>query len=222
MNGDTKMRTPTLTLICLLAATAGPTFAQEDSTEVETMAEEVLEGAMADTMADDAMADDAMADDAMADDAMADDAMADDTPSLEEIAAADPNLAVTTNADGEVDAMVMLSDVLFNFGDASLAASALTTLAGVADKLDGVASIEITGHTDAIGDEAFNVALGQRRADAVRDWLVANTDLSAEVVTARGVGETDPIAPNLTDDGADNPEGRAQNRRVEFTLPDEG
>ncbi len=163
-----------------------------------------------------------MADDAMADDAMADDAMADDAPSLEEIAASDPNLEVTTNEAGEVDAMVMLSDVLFGFGDASLQAAALDTLRGVADKLDGVASIEITGHTDAIGDEAFNTALGQRRADTVRDWLVANTDLTADVVAARGVGEVDPIAPNLTDDGADNPEGRAQNRRVEFTLPDAG
>ena len=231
------MRTPFLTLLCLMAATAGPAIAQEDTTNAEAMSVEVMEAiaddpmtddamaddAMADdAMADDAMTDDAMADDAMTDDAMTDDAMADDAPSLEDIAASDPNLEVTTNEAGEVDAMVMLSDVLFGFGDASLQASALDTLRGGADKLDGVASIEITGHTDAIGDEAFNVALGQRRADAVRDWLVANTDLAADVVTARGVGEVDPIAPNLTDDGADNPEGRAQNRRVEFTLPDEG
>ncbi len=146
----------------------------------------------------------------------------DAAPSLEEIAASDPNLSVTTDESGEVDAMVMLSDVLFGFGDASLSDEALATLRGVADKLDGVASIEITGHTDAIGDEDFNLALGQRRADAVRDWLVANTDLSADVVSARGVGEADPIAPNTTPEGADDPEGRAQNRRVEFSLPDEG
>jgi outer membrane protein OmpA-like peptidoglycan-associated protein len=201
------MRTPPLSLLCLLAATAGPVFAQQDSTNADTMAAEVTEE---------------IVEDAMADDAMADDAMADEVPSLEEIAASDPNLEVTTNEDGEVDAMVMLSDVLFSFGDASLEAAALDTLRGVADKLDGVTAIEITGHTDAIGDEAFNQALGQRRADAVRDWLVANTNLTAEVVSARGVGEGDPIAPNLTEDGADNPAGRAQNRRVQFTLPDEG
>jgi pentapeptide MXKDX repeat protein len=256
------MRNLTLTLLCLLAATAGPAFAQEDTTDADAMTEEVMEEIVEDAMADDAMADDAMADDAMADDAMADDAMADDamaddamtddamtddamaddpmaddamiddataddvvtdtSPSLAEIAASDPNLDVTTNEEGEVDAMVMLSDVLFSFGDASLEATALDTLRGVADKLDGVTAIEITGHTDAIGDEAFNEALGQRRADAVRDWLVANTDLTAEVVSARGLGEVDPIAPNVTDAGADNPAGRAQNRRVEFTLPEEG
>jgi pentapeptide MXKDX repeat protein len=220
------MRTSTFYVLAILAATAGPALAQDDTTDVEAMAEEVIETLTDDAMADEAMADDAMVDDAMADEAMADEAMADEAvsetaPSLEEIAAADPNLAVTTNEDGEVDAMVMLSDVLFRFGDASLESTALTTLRGVADKLDGVTSLEITGHTDAIGDEAFNLALGQRRADAVRDWLVANTDLTADVVTARGVGEADPIAPNLTEAGTDNPEGRAQNRRVEFTLPDD-
>ncbi|WP_108813731.1 OmpA family protein [Loktanella sp. Alg231-35] len=241
------MRTSTLTFLCLLAAAAGPTLAQEDTTDTDAMTEEVMEEMADETMAEDAMEDETMSEDTMAEDTMAEETMADDTmaedtmeeemaeeetmaedvmqeatPSLEEIAAADPNLEVAKNEDGEVDAMVMLSDVLFSFGDASLEASSLETLRGVADKLDGVTAIEITGHTDAIGDESFNEALGQRRADAVRDWLIANTDLAAEVVTSRGVGETDPIAPNLTEDGADNPAGRAQNRRVEFTLPDAG
>jgi outer membrane protein OmpA-like peptidoglycan-associated protein len=248
--------------LCLLAATAGPAFAQDETADVDAMAEEVMEETMEDateemadeimideamtdevmedevmedeTMADEAMADEVMADEvtedetmadeAMADEAMADDAMADevmeDVPSLEEIAASDPALDVRTNAEGEVDAMVMLSDVLFSFGDASLEPAALDVLRGVAEKLDGVPSIEITGHTDAVGDEGYNLALGQRRAEAVREWLVANTVLTADVVSARGVGEVDPIAPNLTDDGVDSPEGRAQNRRVEFTLPD--
>ena len=116
----------------------------------------------------------------------------------------------------------MLSDVLFGFGDASLNPAALDVLAGVAEKLSDVSSLEIAGHTDAVGDEAFNIALGQRRADAVRDWLIANTAFEADVITARGVGEADPIAENRTEAGGDNPEGRALNRRVEFTLPDEG
>ncbi len=201
------MRAPQMLALCLLAATAGPAFAQDESTDVDTMADEVMEETMEEDMADDAMSDEVMEDAA---------------PSLEDIAASDPALDVRTNEEGEVDAMVMLSDVLFSFGDASLEPAALDVLGGIAEKLDGVTSLEITGHTDAIGDEDFNLALGQRRADAVRDWLVANTDLTADVVTARGVGEADPIAPNLTEDGADNPVGRAANRRVEFTLPDEG
>ena len=192
--------------------------------DADAMADEVMEETAEDAgaMADDAteeMADDA---EAMSDDVMEEVAEEPDAMTLEEVAASDPDLEMRDGEDGEPDAMVMLSDVLFAFGDASLEPEALDVLAGIADKLDGVTSLEIAGHTDSVGDEAYNQSLGQRRADAVRDWLIANTALTADVLTARGVGETDPIAPNLTDTGADNPEGRAQNRRVEFTLPGEG
>lgn len=198
-----------------------------EDTMSEDMADDAMEAEMADEtmdaeMVEDAMADEVMAEETMSEETMADDVMEDETPTLEEVAAADPDLAVRTNDDGEVDAMVMLSDVLFGFGDASLNPAALDVLAGVAEKLSGVPSLEITGHTDSVGDEAFNLDLGQRRADAVRDWLIANTSFEADVITARGVGEADPIAENRTEAGGDNPEGRALNRRVEFTLPDEG
>ncbi|MEJ8562893.1 OmpA family protein [Yoonia sp. GPGPB17] len=239
------MRTTYILMLCLLAATGSTAVAQEDTENADTMTDEVMEevlaeDAMADEVIEEDMAEDAMADevmeedmaeDAMADevmeedmaeDAMADEVMEEETPSLEEVAASDPDLGVRVNDEGEVDAMVMLSDVLFSFGDASLNPAALDVLAGVANKLSEVPSLEITGHTDAIGDADFNLALGQRRADAVRDWLIANTEFSADAITARGVGEADPIAANRTESGADNPEGRAQNRRVEFTLPDAG
>ena len=187
-------RFATLAALALIAAATAPAFAQDDTTDVDT-----------------------------ADQAAAEDTASESTaPNLEEIAASDPALSVRTDEDGEVDAMVMLSDVLFNFGDASLQPDALVVLRGVADKLDGAGAIEITGHTDAVGSDAYNLALGQRRADVVRDWLVVNTDLTADVVTARGVGEADPIAPNVNEDGSDNPDGRALNRRVEFALPDAG
>ncbi len=199
------MHTPKMMAICLLTAVATPAFAQDETTDADAMGQEVMENTV----------------EAVTEE-MADEVMEEDVPNLEEIAASDPALDVRTNEEGEVDAMVMLSDVLFDFADASLEPAALDVLASVAEKLDGVSSIEITGHTDAIGDEDFNVLLGQQRADAVRDWLVVNTGLTADVITARGVGEADPIAPNVTDDGADNPEGRALNRRVEFTLPDAG
>ena len=213
------MRAPTLVTLTIIAALAGPVWAQE--AEEETTAEEVMEEEMAEEGTEDTMSEEAMEEE-MADDTMTEEATDDAVPSLEEIAAGDPALEIREGEDGEADAMVMLADVLFAFGDASLSPAALEVLAGIGEKLDGVAALEITGHTDSVGDEAFNLDLGQRRADAVRDWLVANTPLTAEVITARGVGEADPVAPNLTDDGADNPEGRALNRRVEFTLPDAG
>lgn len=204
------MRSTYLIALCLLAATAGSAFAQE-ANDTDVMAEEVME-----EMVEDAMSED------LAEGTMAEEVMQEDTPSLEEIAASDPALEIREGEDGAADAMVMLSDVLFGFGNAALEPAALDVLAGIAAKLEGVPSIKITGHTDAIGSEDANLALGQRRADTVRDWLIANTVLTADVVIAIVVGEVDPIASNTTEAGVDNPEGRALNRRVEFTLPDAG
>lgn len=238
-------------VLSILVAAASPAFAQEDGNDTEIAtdeaAEEVLvEEAVSDEpiteeLAEEAPVEEVTEDAAVAEEATqepaketaanevdiveevaAEDSLENATPDLEEVAASDPDLDVRLNEDGGVDAMVMLSDVLFEFGDATLSPDALEVLAGIADKLSDVPSMEITGHTDAIGDPEFNLVLGQRRADAVRDWLVANTAFSADAIIARGVGETDPIAPNRTEAGADNPEGRALNRRVEFTLPDAG
>ncbi len=71
--------------------------------------------------------------------------------------------------------------------------------------------VEIHGHTDSIGSDAFNKTLSQKRAQAVRDYLVSK-GINADRLTAVGKGEADPIATN------DTPEGRAQNRRVEFNV----
>ncbi|MBL1436017.1 MAG: OmpA family protein [Rhodobacteraceae bacterium] len=73
------------------------------------------------------------------------------------------------------------------------------------------ARIEIGGHTDSQGREGMNRALSQGRADAVLDALLAQNLLLGEV-TAKGYGESEPIADNSSDDG------RAVNRRIEFKL----
>jgi outer membrane protein OmpA-like peptidoglycan-associated protein len=69
--------------------------------------------------------------------------------------------------------------------------------------------VEIQGHTDAIGDAAYNQDLSQRRAEAVRDYLVVK-GIAADRMTAVGYGLTKPVANNKT------AAGRAQNRRVEL------
>ena len=75
------------------------------------------------------------------------------------------------------------------------------------------ADIEVHGHTDATGPEEYNMGLSQRRAEAVRDWLLENfSQLRADQFTVRQFGETQPIATN------DTREGRAQNRRVEIKV----
>ncbi len=71
---------------------------------------------------------------------------------------------------------------------------------------------EIEGHTDNMGDDAMNQQLSQRRADAVLRYLVQEFSVGANRLTARGYGETKPLADNAT------AEGRAKNRRVVATL----
>lgn len=71
--------------------------------------------------------------------------------------------------------------------------------------------IEISGHTDNIGDKAFNQNLSSQRANAVYDYLLSRNVNSARL-SAKGYGDTRPIADNNTE------EGRAKNRRTEFKI----
>jgi len=71
---------------------------------------------------------------------------------------------------------------------------------------------EIEGHTDSMGDAAMNMGLSQRRADAVRNYLIQQFGVDAMRLSAKGYGETQPVADNKTVDG------RAKNRRVVATL----
>ena len=70
-------------------------------------------------------------------------------------------------------------------------------------------AVSVNGHTDWIGPESYNDLLSQRRADAVRRYLVA-AGVSAERLEAAGFGESQPVATN------ESAEGRQQNRRVEL------
>ncbi len=73
------------------------------------------------------------------------------------------------------------------------------------------ANIEIAGHTDADGDDASNLALSEKRAQAVADYLV-KAGLPVNRFTATGYGSSQPVASNDTD------EGKAQNRRIDFLV----
>jgi outer membrane protein OmpA-like peptidoglycan-associated protein len=72
--------------------------------------------------------------------------------------------------------------------------------------------VEIGGHTDSNGDDAYNKRLSQQRADSVRKYLIENGGIAADRLTAVGYGEEQPIESNRTADG------RAKNRRVEFRI----
>lgn len=203
------MRAIPLVVLGFLAAASTPAYAQDETNNVarEVLVEELAEQVIEETtdVTDDVTEDVA-------------DSEEPTIPSLAEIAASDPSLSIREGENGEADAMIMLSDVLFGFGNDALEPEMLNVLSSIAAQLEGVPGIRIKGHTDAIGDEESNRRLGQLRANNVRDWLVANTNLTSDMIVPVGVGEADPIAENLTEDGGDNPDGRARNRRVEFIL----
>lgn len=113
------------------------------------------------------------------------------------------------------------SDTLFAFDKADLTPHALQTLPKVAELIGrgGGGAIVIAGHTDALGSDAYNLALSKRRAEAVRDWFVEQQVAPADRFQIDAVGKARPITPNTNADGSDNPAGRAQNRRVEIIIP---
>ena len=111
------------------------------------------------------------------------------------------------------------ADATFDFDKSDLKPAAQQTLAQLASDMSQVQvnSVDIVGHTDSIGSEAYNQALSERRAMSAADFLVAQGTNPA-LITTRGMGELQPIAPNTNPDGSDNPEGRALNRRVDIAV----
>jgi outer membrane protein OmpA-like peptidoglycan-associated protein len=114
-----------------------------------------------------------------------------------------------------LDTMLFPSAALFERRSGSLTEQGLATLEKnrlvATDLLSRATYVEIVGHTDDVGDDAYNLALSLERAQSVSDYLVSK-GLDPNKVVVTGMGESDPIASNST------PEGRAQNRRVEVLL----
>jgi outer membrane protein OmpA-like peptidoglycan-associated protein len=109
--------------------------------------------------------------------------------------------------------IVSMSDVLFDTGQYSLKPGAREKLAKVAGILlayPGL-NIEVGGYTDNVGGDEMNQKLSENRAGSVRDYLV-NEGVTANSVSAKGFGNTLPVATN------DNATGRQQNRRVELVV----
>jgi outer membrane protein OmpA-like peptidoglycan-associated protein len=76
--------------------------------------------------------------------------------------------------------------------------------------------IKLQGHTDNRGTDEYNIMLSQKRADAVRDYMVSK-GISKDRIIAKGIGSKRQLVPN-DNNGQDDPEGRARNRRVEFKI----
>jgi OOP family OmpA-OmpF porin len=108
---------------------------------------------------------------------------------------------------------VIVRAVDFEFNLSQLTPPAQQTLSEVASALmtQPELNVEIQGHTDSIGSAEYNLKLSQRRADAVKAYLISQ-GVNASTLTAKGYGKTSPISSNET------AEGRTQNRRVEFKV----
>jgi len=109
--------------------------------------------------------------------------------------------------------IVNMPDVLFEFGKFALRPEAREKLA----KVSGIVlaypalKLEVEGHTDSIGSDAFNQTLSEKRAESVRSYF-ASQGLQGGAITARGYGESKPVADNSSN------AGRQANRRVEIVV----
>src|SRR6185369_1302126 len=113
--------------------------------------------------------------------------------------------------------IVNLSDVLFDTAQSTLKPGArekLSKLAGILLAYPGAYRIEIEGHTDSVGSDDSNLRLSQGRADSVHDYLLHSGLKPDRIMSARGLGETTPVASN------DTAAGRQVNRRVEIIIAD--
>ena len=106
---------------------------------------------------------------------------------------------------------LVLEGVNFDFDKATLRQEDIGSLDDdvTALKAWGDVDIEVAGHTDSMGSDAYNMKLSQQRAEAVRNFLVSR-GVAADRLTAKGYGEAQPVADNATE------EGRFKNRRVEL------
>jgi len=108
---------------------------------------------------------------------------------------------------------IVLRGVNFDFNKADIRPDARPVLDEAIRilKEEGDISIVCAGYTDSIGSDAYNLKLSQRRAEAVRDYLVKG-GIAPDRIKVEGFGKADPVASNATADG------RAQNRRVELRV----
>lgn len=114
---------------------------------------------------------------------------------------------------GEGIVVEFSSNVLFGFDSSNLSADARTNLDKLVNVLDVYpdTNIEVQGHTDSKGSEAYNRSLSEERAGQVSAYLTSK-DIDYDRLSIKGFGETFPKYDNNTDDG------RSQNRRVEFLI----
>ena len=117
-------------------------------------------------------------------------------------------------SDLKTNCHVAIYGVLFDFNKSTLQPASDPVLQQILDllKKNPTQKIEVQGHTDNVGGDAYNQTLSEARAKAIVTWLTQH-GIAGDRLTAKGFGKTRPIADNATD------AGRAKNRRVEIADP---
>lgn len=135
----------------------------------------------------------------------------------QEAAALPINLIKRTEQVAEIEGYRVLEQyalILFDYDSAAIKERNQAIVDRIIERMEDVpdAKVTITGHTDTIGKEAYNLDLSDRRAQSVRDSIVAAKPEIADRLEVRGVGPNAPLYDN------DLPEGRSLNRTVTVTL----
>lgn len=122
-------------------------------------------------------------------------------------------VSIDLNPSLEEGDILRFADIYFQSGSAEIQPSSYAVLDEIAEllKANTQARVEIGGHTDSDGSSSYNQDLSQRRASSVQLYLVRK-GVPASMLSVRGYGESAPVASN------DTAEGKAQNRRIEFTV----
>ncbi len=146
-------------------------------------------------------------------------------PSAEEAAdqaAREPVSIIRPELDAEPEELPLAPLTMrlrFSEDDAELSPQALARLATLlgTPQLEAGGRIVLRGHSDSAGSDEANLRASQRRAEAVRDWLIEH-DVAETRIAVIALGEQNPIEPNALPDGAPNEAGRAANRRVDLSV----
>lgn len=141
--------------------------------------------------------------------------------STENILRSDPDdtVWVTVYMDSlQIDQEFRLDNILYDFDAATLRPESAASLHKLVTLMKDNPSVDVQiySYTDGRGTADYNQQLSQERAQSVVDY-VASQGISADRLSAKGMGSSDPVAPN-TIDGKDNPDGRQQNRRTTFKI----
>lgn len=118
-----------------------------------------------------------------------------------------------------VNEAIVMDNVYYDFDKATLRSESFASLDKLVALLNAhpYITIELSAHTDNKGSEAYNQRLSEARARACAAYLISK-GIDKNRIQAKGYGSTQPIAPNVNEDGSDNPEGRQANRRTEFKV----